>query len=411
MSNQPISFKITKELDGKLGRAGVITTPHGTIETPAFVTVGTKATVKAMTPEQIKSTGAQVVLSNTYHLYLQPGAELVAKAGGLHNFMQWSGPIMTDSGGFQVFSLGAAFGKGGVSKLAKGQPDQENLLDLNAISEHSQLAKIDNDGVTFRSHLDGSEHRFTPESSMDIQHKLGADIIFAFDECTSPGASYEYQQEAMARTHAWAKRSLDAHLANTEAASKQGLFGIVQGGRHQDLREESARVISGMDFAGFGIGGSFTKEDLGTAVGWVNAILPKDKPRHLLGIGEPEDFFDGVENGADTFDCVIPTRFARTGTFFTHSGRLHILNQQYREDFGPLEEGCECYTCSPRPGGAGYTRAYLAYLFHAKEMLGATLGSIHNIHFLTKLVAQIRQSILDGNFNEFKAEFLAKYKS
>ncbi|MBI2482377.1 MAG: tRNA guanosine(34) transglycosylase Tgt [Candidatus Vogelbacteria bacterium] len=409
--SQPIKFKITKELNNTLGRVGVISTPHGEIETPAFVTVGTKATVKALTPEQVKSTGAQVVLSNTYHLYLQPGADLVAKAGGLHQFMQWSGPIMTDSGGFQVFSLGEAFGKGGVSKVAKKtEPvnfdnfiSEDPYTDQNLPDSVSQLAKIDNDGVTFRSHLDGSEHRLTPESSMAIQHKLGADIIFAFDECTSPQASYEYQQEALTRTHAWAKRSLDTHLINNEAANKQGLFGIVQGGRHQDLRERSAKIISSMDFAGFGIGGSFNKDDLGTAVGWVNAILPKNKPRHLLGIGEPEDFFDGVENGADTFDCVIPTRFARTGTFLTHHGRLHILNQQYREDFRPIENDCRCYTCQK------YTRAYLAYLFHAKEMLGATLGSIHNIYFLVNLVARIRQSILDDYFNEFKRAFLTDY--
>ncbi len=400
--SQPIKFKIVKELSNTLARAGVIETPHGQIETPAFVTVGTKATVKALTPEQVAGTGAQVVLANTYHLYLQPGADLVAKAGGLHNFMHWPGPIMTDSGGFQVFSLGEAFGKGGVSKVAKGQAEPTNF-DSENLSSH-QLAKIDNDGVTFRSHLDGSEHRFTPESSMGIQHKLGADIIFAFDECTSPQASYEYQQEALARTHAWAERSLAAHLAGGEAAAKQGLFGIVQGGRHQDLREQSAKFIGQMeDFAGFGIGGSFNKDDLGTAVGWVNAILPKDKPRHLLGIGQPEDFFDGVENGVDTFDCVIPTRFARTGTLLTAKGKVNILNEQYRDDLSPIEEGCECYSCK------NYTRAYVAYLLRAKEILGATLASIHNVYFLVGLVAKIRQSILDDNFYEFKQEFLSKY--
>ncbi len=412
MAKAPIKFKITKELNNTLGRAGVISTPHGEIETPAFVTVGTKATVKALTTEQVKATGAQVVLANTYHLYLQPGADLVARAGGLHNFMKWDGPIMTDSGGFQVFSLGAAFGQGGVSKVASAKPTnfdsftpEESHADQNLPgSANHQLAKIDNDGVTFRSHLDGSEHRFTPESSMEIQHKLGADIIFAFDECTSPGASYEYQQEALARTHAWAERSLAAHLANGEAASKQGLFGIVQGGRHQDLREESAKFIGQMDgFAGFGIGGSFTKEDLGTAVGWVNAILPKDKPRHLLGIGEPLDFFAGVENGADTFDCVIPTRFARNGTLFTNQGRLHLLNSEYRDDLGPIEEGCGCYACK------NYSRAYVGYLLKAKEILGATLASIHNVYFLVNLVARIRQAILDDNYNEFKREFLANY--
>ncbi len=434
-------FKIEKKIPGRLGRAGVITTPHGEIKTPAFVTVGTKATVKALTPEMVNSLGAQVVLSNTYHLYLQPGDELVAKAGGLHKFMNWDGPMMTDSGGFQVFSLGAAFGEGGVSKFAKEgvqKIDGGEKLDFDepgSPTSHSQkLAKIDEDGVTFKSHIDGSEHRFTPERSMQIQHNLGADIIFAFDECTSPSADYDYQKQAMERTHRWAERSLAEHqrlLQEQEAPSQKvlgsprdarpdifdrdflspslgqtfssgtsshpALFGIVQGGRHQDLREESARVIGGMDFDGFGIGGSFDKEDMGTAVGWVSAILPEDKPRHLLGIGEPEDIIEGVKNGADTFDCVTPTRMARNGTLITKAGRLNILNAQYREDFTPIEEGCGCYTCSPRPdGGARYTRAYLAHLFRAKEMLAGTLASVHNLYFLINLTNQIREKILKG---------------
>lgn len=379
-------FKIEKRMPGCLGRAGIITTPHGEIKTPAFVTVGTKATVKALTPEMVNSLGAQVVLANTYHLYLQPGDGLVAKAGGLHNFMNWSGPMMTDSGGFQVFSLGAAYGEGGVSKFAK-----EGVQKIEELAKEDdttvKLAKIDEDGVTFKSHIDGLEHRFTPERSMQIQHNLGADIIFAFDECTSPSADYDYQKQAMERTHRWAKRSLEEHK---KLGGGQALFGIVQGGRHQDLREESARVIGGMDFDGFGVGGSFDKEDIGTAVGWVNAILPEDKPRHLLGIGEPEDIVEGVKNGCDTFDCVTPTRMARNGTLITKAGRLNILNAQYREDFTPLEEGCGCYTCQH------YTRAYLAHLFRAKEMLAGTLASVHNLYFLINMTNEIREKIING---------------
>lgn len=373
-------------MPGRLGRAGVITTAHGEIKTPAFVTVGTKATVKALTPEMVNSLGAQVVLANTYHLYLQPGDELVAKAGGLHNFMNWSGPMMTDSGGFQVFSLGAAYGEGGVSKFAK-----EGIQKIEELAKEDdttvKLAKIDEDGVTFKSHIDGSEHRLTPERSMQIQHNLGADIVFAFDECTSPSADYDYQKRAMERTHRWAKRSLEEHK---KLGGGQALFGIVQGGRHQDLREESARVIGGMDFDGFGVGGSFDKEDMGTAVGWVNDILPEDKPRHLLGIGEPEDIIEGVKNGCDTFDCVTPTRMARNGTLLTKNGRLNILNAQYREDFSPIEEGCSCYTCQH------YTRAYISHLFRAKEMLAGTLASVHNLYYLINLTNNLREKILKG---------------
>jgi len=393
-----LNFEIKKELPGKLGRVGILKTPHGEIETPAFVVVGTKATVKALSPEQVKTLGTQVVLANTYHLYLQPQDELIKKAGGLHKFMNWSGPTMTDSGGFQVFSLGAAFGDS-VSKIALGIDDSNNQRPKNGES----LAKVDEEGVTFKSHLDGSSHRFTPEKSIEIQHNIGADMIFAFDECTSPKASYEYQKEALDRTHRWAKRSLDAHLGNKEASSKQALFGIVQGGRFQDLREESARVISGIDFDGFGIGGSFDKEDMDTAVGWVNNILPKEKPRHLLGIGEPRDLFGGIENGVDLFDCVAPTRIARNGTLQTENGSMNLLNAKFVSDFSPVEEGCQCYTCQ------NYTRAYLSHLFRAKEMFGSTLASIHNLYFTVNLVKKIRQSILDDNFFEFKEEFLGKY--
>ncbi|MBI5005447.1 MAG: tRNA guanosine(34) transglycosylase Tgt [Candidatus Lloydbacteria bacterium] len=403
----PYDFSIQKKIPNALGRAGVLATPHGSIETPAFVVVGTKASVKALSPEQVASLGAEVVLANTYHLYLEPGDERVKKAGGLHSFMNWQGPTMTDSGGFQAFSLGAAFGTN-VSKIAKGDTD-EARVNNEENGEEVALAKIDEDGVTFRSHLDGSEHRFTPERSIEIQHNIGADMIFAFDECTSPHAPRAYQEEAMARTHRWAKRCLDFHLVvEPLSEKKQALFGIVQGGRFRDLREESAKIISQMKsgdrgFDGFGIGGSFDKEDMNTAVGWVNALLPEDKPRHLLGIGEPSDLFGGIENGIDLFDCVAPTRMARNGTLYTHDGRLNIMKAQFREDFSPIEKECGCYTC------AHYTRAYVAHLFRAKEMFAATLASIHNLYFIVNLVKKIRQNILNETFAEYKKNFLQRY--
>ena len=390
-----------------LGRAGVVHTPHGDILTPAFVPVATKATVKALTPEQVRELGAQVVLANTYHLYLQPGDALVARAGGFGKFMGWSGPTITDSGGFQAFSLGAAFGTG-ISKLLKksdelilpeGQADIEER-ENEAEKKAARLAKIDRDGVMFRSHIDGSAHYFTPEKSIDIQHNLGADIIFAFDECTSPTEPIHYQREALDRTHAWARRSLTRHQ---EQKSEQALFGIVQGGRHEELRKTSAAAIGEMDFAGFGIGGSFAKEDMSQAVRWVNEILPPERPRHLLGIGEPADIFGAVENGCDLFDCVAPTRNARTGTLYTSTGKLNILNSQFMQDFSPVDAQCDCFTCRT------YTRAYLAHLFRAKEMLAATLASIHNLRFIIKLTEDIRSSILHDTFEKYKESFFQVY--
>ena len=412
------SFKIEKKLQNALGRAGVLETPHGVIHTPAFVVVGTKATVKALSPEQVKDLGAEVVLGNTYHLYLQPGDERIQKAGGLGKFMNWHGPTMTDSGGFQVFSLGEAFGTN-VTKIAS-EKDVSCEPDSNG-GAHCKLARIDEDGVTFTSHIDGSEHHFTPERSIEIQHNIGADIIFAFDECTSPHASYEYQKEAMERTHRWATRSLMRHkrargLMRTSRGltrNKQALFGIVQGGRFKDLREESAQVIGNMEFTrtdgsrggfdGFGIGGSFDKEDMYSVVGWVNKILPEEKPRHLLGIGEPMDLFGGIENGTDLFDCVAPTRMGRNGSIYTENGRINILNARFADDFASIEENCGCYTCK------NYTKAYIAHLFRAKEMFASTLASIHNLYFIVNLVKRIRQSILDDIFFQFKEEFLRKY--
>jgi queuine tRNA-ribosyltransferase len=398
-----LKFTIQKKLDGTLARAGEIVTPHGTILTPAFVTVGTKATVKSLTTEQIKSLKAQVVLANTYHLYLQPGADVVEQAGGFGPFMGWDGPTMTDSGGFQAFSLGAAFGNN-VSKVATGVAVE------NISATKGQLATVTDEGVTFKSHLNGDKHLFTPESSMLAQWKLGADMIFAFDECTSPSAPYEYQQKSLARTYEWAKRCLDAHEV-LDPNKQQALFGVVQGGRFQDLREQAARDLGALaasdafpqGFDGYGIGGSFTKDDIGTAVGWVNAILPEDKPRHLLGIGEPIDFFEAIQAGCDLFDCIIPTRMGRHGTMHTPDGRMHIKNAQYVRDFAPVQQGCTCYTCTH------HTRAYIAHLFRADEMTAGTLASIHNIHFTLRLVEKIRQTILDGTFFEYKKEFVAKY--
>jgi queuine tRNA-ribosyltransferase len=395
-----MKFTITKELAGTLGRAGIIETAHGVIETPSFVVVGTKATVKSLTPEQVRSLGAQVVLANTYHLYLQPGDERVA----LSKYMHWDGPTITDSGGFQVFSLGAAFGKGGVTKVAKGEDAAmpEHSFESDNM-QHAKLATITEEGVMFSSHLDGTKHLFTPERSMEIQWNLGADIIFAFDECTSPKASEAYQREALDRTYRWAQRSIARHEA-LDPENTQALFGVIQGGQVQELRELAARTIGGLEkFDGFGIGGSFTKEDMYTAVSWVNALLPKEKPRHLLGIGEPEDIFGGVENGCDTFDCVAPTRIARTGSLYTKEGKVNITNEKYADDQSPIEVDCICYACT------NYTRAYISHLFRAKEMLAATLASIHNLHFIVTLVDDIRASIHDGSYADFKESFLRTY--
>jgi queuine tRNA-ribosyltransferase len=399
-------FKIEKKIDGKLGRAGIVKTAHGDILTPAFVVVGTKATVKSLNSDQVKDTGAQVVLANTYHLYLQPGDEVVKNLGGLNKMMNWSGPTMTDSGGFQVFSLGAAYKKG-ISKILQITDPSLMIPERFDDSDAPRLARVGQDGVSFTSHLDGSVHYITPEKSIQIQHNLGADIIFAFDECTSPNEDLKYQGEALDRTHAWAKRCLEEHN-KLNITEKVSLFGIVQGGRDENLRKKSAKIISelevdGKSFDGYGIGGSFAKEDIQTAVKWVNEVLPEEKPRHLLGIGEPEDLFKGVESGVDLFDCVLPTRNGRNGTLFTKDGKVHIENAKFRGDIKPVEEGCHCYTCQH------YSRGYIAHLFHGKEMLAGTLASIHNIYFLVNLVKQIRQSILDGNFEEVKTSFLKRY--
>ncbi|MDQ2932775.1 MAG: tRNA guanosine(34) transglycosylase Tgt [bacterium] len=418
-----LKFTIDAKIPGGRGRAGTIETPHGTIETPAFIPVGTKATLKSLTPEQVRALGADAILANTYHLYLQPGPEILKKAGGLHKFMNWSRPTFTDSGGFQAFSLGAAWGKG-ISKLADEKKDASKQVDvvvsemqessgvgkysskglkntspkLSESEEVGMMAKLDDDGVTFKSIIDGSTHRFTPESSVDIQHNIGADIIFAFDECISPHESYERQKEAIERTRLWAERCLSYHTSkNTE----QALFGIVQGGRYEDLRKKSAENIGAMNFDGFGIGGSFDKDDIGIAVGWVVDNLTENKPRHLLGIGsEPIDLILGIENGIDTFDCVAPTRIARNGSAYTKLGRINLVNAQFVNDFTPIDSTCGCYTCT------NYTRAYVAHLFRAKEMLAATLTSIHNLYFVVNLVKRARKAIVEGKWEEYKKKFL-----
>lgn len=413
IESMSFSFEIIKKSEeAPLARVGVIHTPHGDVQTPAFITVGTKATVKSLTVEDITDhVGTECVLANTYHLYLQPGDDLVAKHGGFAKMMGWCDeqgqpkPTFTDSGGFQVFSLGQAIGHG-VSKIATSEEiSKRESIGIANEKTHEKLAKIDDDGVTFKSIHDGSEHRFTPERSMQIQHNLGADMFFAFDECTSPLAPIEYQHKALARTHAWAKRSLDEHKrlgVSSATGAQQALFGVVQGGAYEDLRKESARVLGAMDFDGYGIGGSFTKEDMGTAVRWVNEILPVGKPRHLLGIGEPLDILLGIENGVDTFDCVSPTRIARNGAIYTMDGRINLNNAQYKNDMSPLSENENWYTNK-------YTKAYLSHLFRSDEMLAATLASIHNLKFLTTLCEDARAHLLLGTFTEFKDAFIARY--
>lgn len=395
----PVWFEVLHEAPDSLARAGVIHTPHGDIETPAFVVVGTKGTVKGVKPEDLRDlVRNQVTLANTYHLFLQPGAEIIQAAGGLKQFTGWETPTITDSGGFQVFSLGAAFGKG-VTKFAADAAAAKtshlsglNIYNKELATEHGKLCVIDEDGVTFTSHLDGSMHRFTPERSVEIQHKIAADIIIAFDECTSPTETYDYQKEAMERTHRWAKRSLLFHKQNYQALKQQGMYGVVQGGRHLDLRAESARTLTAMDFAGYGIGGSFTKDDLGESLQVVNKILPAGKPRHLLGIGEPLDIVAGVRNGCDTFDCVAPTRIARTGTIYEHTTKgivkTNLRNQKYVRDFSPVDAGCSCYVCT------NYTKAYLSHLFRAGEMLGGQLASLHNLYTIVRFTAALRQTLL-----------------
>jgi queuine tRNA-ribosyltransferase len=368
LASQPFQFTLHKTQGS--ARAGVFTTPHGDLPTPIFAPVGTQATVKAVSPEQLEDIGAVLVLSNTYHLYLRPGADLVEEMGGLHEFMRWPHPILTDSGGFQVFSL-------------------------------AKMRKIDEDGVTFKSHIDGSMHRLTPEKSIEVQEKLGADIIMAFDECAPP-YDRDYNQRAMDRTHRWAERSLAA-----QKRPDQALFGIVQGGVFPDLRARSAEFIASLGFPGHAIGGlsvGETKQEMNAMVELVNQILPEDRPRYLMGVGSPEDLINGIQRGIDIFDCVLPTRLARHQSAMTRTGRINLMNAANAREKRPIDETCACYTCR------NFTRAYLRHLIVAKEMLSATLISIHNLYALLQLVRDARANIWNGTFDRFANDFLENYQ-
>lgn len=397
-------FTIIHKLPKSMARAGVLHTPHGDIETPVFIVGGTKATVKTLTVEQIKSIHGQAILANTYHLMLRPGADIVEQAGGLAEFMNWDGPTFTDSGGFQVFSLGVAYKKG-IDAVASSKTGDAK----NSKATTEQLAKIDENGVDFRSHIDGSQLRMTPESSMQLQWQIGADVHMAFDECPSPLASEQYIRESLARTHAWAKKSKAEHDRIWRVHKKAGkpyqaLWGVVQGARIEELRRESARFMTDLDVDGFGIGGVFEPEEIPTTVKWVCEELPEDKPKHLLGMGNQiSDLFLGIEYGIDTFDCIAFTRQGRNGSTYTATGRINIKNAQYKNDFSSLDPECECYTCT------NYTRAYINHLFKADEMLGLTLNSLHNEYFAVHLVDRIRESILNETFYEFKSDYLSRY--
>lgn len=364
------TFKFDLLATHKRARAGIFHTPHGDLLTPVFAPVGTQATVKAVTPAQLTEIGASLVLANTYHLYLRPGADLVAEMGGLHEFMRWPNPMLTDSGGFQVFSL-------------------------------ADTRKVDEDGVTFKSHIDGSIHRFTPESSVQIQEKLGADIIMAFDECADPNNA-AYIPQSMQRTHAWAERCLKA-----KTRPDQALFGIVQGGISPELRTQSAEFISSLGFPGHAIGGlsvGETKAEMHAMLEVVNDILPAEKTRYLMGVGSPEDLVNGILRGVDIFDCVLPTRLARHSAAFTPTGRINLMNASYTHDHTPIDETCHCYTCQ------NFNRAYIRHLIVSKEMLAATLISIHNIQFLVDLTKAARRAILEDRYDAFAAEFLQNYQ-
>ena len=370
--NQAITYELIHKDKNTGARRGVIHTPHGDIQTPVFMPVGTQATVKSMTPEELKEeVGAQIILSNTYHLYLRPGHELIKEAGGLHNFMRWDRPILTDSGGFQVFSLGA----------------------LRTISE---------EGVHFKSHLDGSSHLFTPEKVMEIEEALGSDIMMAFDECAPYGATYDYVKKSMERTTRWAKRCKDYHK-NTD---KQNLFGIIQGGFYEDLRKQSAEDLIALDLPGYAIGGISVgepKEEFLKMLNYTAPLMPENKPRYLMGVGTPDYLIEAAIAGIDMCDCVLPTRIARNGTAMTWNGKVVVRNATYEKDWGPLDSECDCYTCK------NYTRAYIRHLVKANEILGIRLLSIHNLRFLTKLMERVRIEIENDNLLEFRKEFYKKY--
>ena len=368
------AFEFTLEhVDRTIGaRAGRFSTPHGLIETPVFMPVGTQATVKTLAASEVATLGAQIILGNTYHLYLRPGDEVIARFGGLHHFMDWAGPILTDSGGFQVWSL-------------------------------SDRRTIDDDGVTFRSHLDGSLHRFTPERVMEIQGHIGADIVMAFDECSAYGSSHEYAAAAMERTHRWLVRCIAS-----QPREDQALFGIVQGNLYPDLRQQSAAFVAAQPVRGFAIGGLSVGEPkpvMYHILEQTTAALPADRPRYLMGVGSPEDLVEAVRRGVDMFDCVQPTRLGRHGAAFTPAGRINLLNARWANDEQPIENGCDCFTCRR------FSRAYLRHLFHADEALGPRLATIHNVRFLVRLMEQSRAAIGEDRFEAFSEEFLAGYRA
>ena len=409
-SGNGFTFDISHAPEKSLARAGTISTPHGDIATPAFIPVGTKATVKAVLPETMKELGAQALLSNAYHLYLQPGPDVLDEAGGLARFMNWPGPTFTDSGGFQVLSLGVGF------KKVLAMDAQTFRSDDVIAGNKERLAHVDDEGVTFKSHIDGSMHRFTPEVSMQVQHHIGADIIFAFDECTTLHNTRKYQEKALERTRAWGIRCLDEHQKLTLERSQkpyQALYGVIQGAQYEDLRKKAATDMAALrstdpdspiGFDGFGLGGALEKKTLGTILTWMNEILPPEKPRHLLGIGAPEDLFVGVENGIDTFDCVLASRIARTSAVYTMVGRNNLSNAINRRAFEPIDDECDCYTCKH------YTKAYLHHVFRGKEMIAATLATIHNERFIVRLVDQMRAALVSGDYFEFKEQFMGRYK-
>lgn len=396
-------------VDGVSARAGVIATPHGEVCTPAFIPVGTKATVKTLTMDQVRTTGAQAVLSNGYHLYLQPGPDVVDAAGGVAAFERWGGPTFTDSGGFQVMSLGAGFGK--LLAMDASVPEAEVIA-----AESKRNATVDDDGVTFKSHIDGSYHRFTPEKAIAIQHQIGADVMMAFDELTALVNTRTYQEEALARTHAWARRCLEEHNRQTAARPGkplQSLWGVVQGANHEDLRRKGASELEALSrefedagqrgFGGYGIGGAFEKHLLGTIVGWATSSLPEGKPRHMLGISEPDDVFAAIDSGIDTFDCVNPSRMARRGVLYTLDGKVNVKKAVGKHDHGALDE------TAVHPYGAEYSRAYLHHLFKGNEILGYVILTTLNIAFTVRMVADARQALIDGNYPEYKAEFLGRF--
>ena len=405
------TFELRNTLDDSAhGRTGTIHTPHGDIQTPAFIPVATKATVKTLTPEQIRQCGAQAILSNAYHLYLQPGPDIVDEAGGVATFENWHGPTYTDSGGFQVMSLGVGF-----KKVLAMDTSGLKETDIKARGK-DRMAHVDEDGVDFRSVIDGSKHRFTPEVSIQIQHQLGADIMFAFDELTTLVDTREYQESSVERTHRWARRCLEEHNRQTQLRADkplQALWGVVQGAQYEDLRRQATRGLVSLSdefeaegmrgFDGYGIGGALEKENLGTIVQWVCDELPVDKPRHLLGISEPDDLFTAVEAGADTFDCVAPTRLGRRGGVYTLDGRMNLKGARFKRDFTPSDEELGGYVSE------NYTRAYIHHLLKAKEFLAGTLCTMHNLFFMLKLVDDIRASIDGGYYYEFRDEFMGRY--